>query len=106
MRDWWPCDGLRVNPGRQPARIGGERIVPFLDVPHWFTADIVRMLRRHRVDFTIDLAFVRRTDSDDPDDQSDRLSFPRSPPDLIQALIDGITPRHARGDGPDQGAAT
>ena len=48
MRDWWPSDGLRVNAGRKPARVGGDRIAPFLDVPHWFTADIVRMLRRQR----------------------------------------------------------
>ena len=102
MRDWWPQDGLRVNAGKQPVRIGGQRLAPFLYVPHWFTADIVRVLRRHRVDFTIDLAFVRSRESEEPDDQSDRLCFPRSAPEQIQALVDGITPHHvraARADG-------
>ena len=105
MRDWWPNHGLLVNAGRQPTRIGGDRIAPFLDVPHWFTSDIVRMLRRHRVDFTIDLAFVRSRESDDPDDQSDRFSFPRLPAEQVQALVDGITPRHVRAARPGYGAA-
>lgn len=83
---------MKVNPGRAPTRIGGDGILPFLDVPHWFAIEVIRVLRHHRIEFEIKPAFIRRADSDDPDDHTDRLIFPASLPAQIQALVDSITP--------------
>jgi hypothetical protein len=89
MRNWWPT-GLWVNPGRVPTRIGGDGILPFLDVPHWFASEVIRVLRRHRVEFRIRHAYLRLANSDDPDDHMDRLIFPLERADRVQALVDSI----------------
>jgi hypothetical protein len=83
---------VRVNPGRAPTRLGGDGIFPFVDVPHWFTGEVARILRHHRVRFEARAGFLRRADSDDPDDHIDRLSFPSARPEFIQTLIDSVKP--------------
>ena len=85
-----------MNPGRVPTRIGGDGILPFLDVPHWFAGDVVRVLRHHRVDFQIRSAFILLVDSDDPDDHTDRLMFPSARPEQVQVLVDSIKPPGCR----------
>lgn len=92
MKHWWPCDGLKVNPGRAPTRIGGDEMLPFLDVPHWFALEVIRVLRHHRIDFDIRPAFEKRADSDDPDDHTDRLVFPKAQPAQVQYLVDSVKP--------------
>jgi len=81
-----------VNPGRAPTRIGGDGILPFVDVPHWFFNQFARVLRHHRVEFQLRLAYIRRADSDDPDDHMDRLIFPSARPEYVQSLLDSIKP--------------
>lgn len=81
-----------MNAGRAPTRIGGDGILPFVDVPHWFVADFARALRSHRVDYEIRPAYIRRADSDDPDDHIDRLVFPSASPAAVQALLDSVKP--------------
>jgi len=82
-----------VNPGRAPTRLGGDGILPFVDVPHWFLTDVVRVLRRHRVEFQLRLRFSYRAEHpDDPDAATDRLSFPVARPEQVQRLLDAIRP--------------
>ena len=88
----WPGKGVRVNPGRAPTQIGGDGILPFVDVPHWFAANVVRVLRSHRIDFEIRAAYVRRVGSDDPDDHLDRFVFQSADPVTVQSLLDSIKP--------------
>ena len=83
---------MRVNPGRAPTRIGGDGILPYVDVPHWFARDFVRVLRHRRIEFEIRPAYIRRTGSDDPDDHTDRLIFPSARPAHVQALLDSVKP--------------
>lgn len=82
-----------MNAGRAPTRIGGDGILPFLDVPHWFAGDVKRVLRLHRVEFEILDGYARLTGSDDPDDHTDRLIFPSAKPEQVQWLVDSIRPR-------------
>lgn len=81
-----------MNPGRAPTRLGDDGILPFVDVPHWLAVDVVRVLRRHRVEFRRRPGYIRRADSDDPDDQMDRLIFPSERADRVQALLDSMQP--------------
>ena len=81
-----------MNPGRAPTRIGGDGILPFLDVPHWLTVDVIRILRSHRVEYRVRSGYIHRQDSEDPDDQIDRLTFPSTHADQIQALLDPLRP--------------
>jgi hypothetical protein len=81
-----------VNPGRAPTRIGGDGILPFVVVPHWFAHELIRVLRHHRVVFQLHLAYARRADSDDPDDHMDLLRFPSAKPEYVQLLLDAIKP--------------
>jgi len=85
-----------VNPGRAPTRIGGDGILPFVDVPHWMAADLVRVLRSHRVEYRVRPAYIRRADSDDPDDHTDRFIFPTERPAKVQVLVDSIKPPGCR----------
>ena len=81
-----------MNPGRAPTRLGNDGIQPFLDVPHWLAAAVIRVLRRHRIAYQIKPAYKRLASSDDPDDHTDRLVFLHDPADRIQALVDGLGP--------------
>jgi hypothetical protein len=82
-----------VNPGRAPTRLGGDGILPFVEVPHWFLADVVRVLRRHRVEHTVELRVSYMADyPDDPDCSTDRISFPTARPAQVQPLLDSIKP--------------
>lgn len=81
-----------MNPGRAPTRIGGDGILPFVDVPHWFAGELVRLLRHRRVEFQLRPGYIRRADSDDQDEHLDRLSFPSARPEYVQLLIDSIKP--------------
>lgn len=85
-----------MNAGRAPTRIGGDGILPFVDVPHWFFNQLSRVLRHHRVEFHLRLAYIRRADSDDPDDHMDRLIFPSAGPAYVQSLLDSIKPGACR----------
>jgi hypothetical protein len=89
MKHWRPCEGLRVNPGRARTRRGGDEVLPFLDVPHWFALEVIRVLRHHRVEFDFRPAFDWR-DSDDPDQHADRLVFKKAQPAQIQYLVDSV----------------
>lgn len=86
--------GLKVNPGRKPTPIGGDGILPYLDVPHWLSVEVARVLRSHEVDFEIRCGFAGRPGPKpgtlDPEDHDDRLIFPRARPDSVQALVDSI----------------
>lgn len=83
---------MRVNPGRAPTPIGGDGILPFVDVPHWFTAEFVRVLRSHRVDYKTRSGYIQRVGSHEPDDHTDRLVFTSARPEVIQSLLDSIKP--------------
>ena len=61
-----------------------------MDVPHWFSVEINRVLRKHRVEFEVRHGFIQVTDSDDPDDQTDRFIFKSARPEFIQSLVDSI----------------
>ena len=88
----WPSAGVRVNPGRAPTPIGGDGILPFVDVPHWFAFECVKVLRDHRVEVQVLPAFIRRVGSDDPDDHMDRLVFPSARPEYVQWLLNTLMP--------------
>jgi hypothetical protein len=81
---------LNVNAGRAPTRIGGDGIDPYLDVPHWLSVDLKRLLRSHRVEHAVVDGYMQRVDSDDPDDHRDRFSFPGSDPTMIQAIVNTL----------------
>lgn len=81
-----------MNPGRAPTRLGGDGILPFVDVPHWCAADLARVLRSHRVDFEVRVAYIRRASSEDPDDHTDRFLFPTEHAGRVQVLVDSIKP--------------
>ncbi len=81
-----------MNPGRAPTRIGGDGIHPFVDVPHWIAGELRRALRHHRIEFELRSAYLRRADSDDPDDHSDRFVFPSERPERVQAIVDSVKP--------------
>lgn len=81
-----------MNPGRAPTRFGGDGILPFVDVPHWLAVDLVRVLRSHRVQYQVRVAYLRRADSEDPDDHTDRFIFPTESPARVQVLVDSIQP--------------
>lgn len=90
---------IQFSPGRRPTRIGGDGWPPSLLVPHRLLQPVVRVLRRHRVEFelTLRVSFElgRRQD---PDGVFDRLVFPRNDADQIQALVDAVDwPDDARG---------
>ena len=88
MTHWWPAQGVKVDPGRPPARPGEQGVPPHVDVPHWLFTPLARGLRHHRIDYHSSVGFIRRSDSDDPDDQVDRLVFPSTDPEVIQFLVD------------------
>ena len=67
-------------------------MLPSVVVPHWFTHTLTRALRHHRVEFQLHLAYARRADSDDPDDQMDLLRFPSARAEYVQLLLDAIKP--------------
>ncbi|MFT4515928.1 MAG: hypothetical protein ACI89X_002340 [Planctomycetota bacterium] len=81
-----------MNPGRAPTPVGGDGILPFVDVPHWFVADVARVLRSHRVDYQLRPAYIRRVGSDNPDDHLDRFVFQFADPKAVQSLLDSIKP--------------
>lgn len=85
-----------MNPGRAPTRIGGDGILPFVDMPHWLAGEFVRLLRSHRVECQVRVAYVRLADSEDPDDHTDRFSFPAERVGRTQALVDTIKPPGCR----------
>ena len=85
-----------MNAGRAPTRIGGDGILPYVDVPHWLAADLSRVLRSHRVEFQVRVGYVRRVGSDDPDDHTDRFVFPTERAARVQVLVDSIVPPRRR----------
>ena len=87
---------MRVNAGRAPTPIGNDAILPFVDVPHWFTHRVVRELRRHRIEYALRPAYIQAVGSEDPDAHTDRLVFPEAEPSAIQCLIDAVVPREYR----------
>ena len=85
----WP---IRVNSGRKPTPIGGDGILPYVDVPHWLSAALVHELKRHRIEYRVRAAYIRRADSTDPNHHWDRFVFPHAQPIVVQKLVDSIIP--------------
>ena len=86
--------GFTVNPGRKPTPIGGDGILPFVDVPHWFSDQLSRELGKHGVEFGVKCGIAGRPGpvpgTLDPREHDDRFSFPRAKPTDIQKLLDSI----------------
>ncbi len=86
--------GFVVNPGRKPTPIGGDGILPYVVVPHWFAGELRRVLRKRSIEFEVRCGFSGRPGPTpgtlDPVDHEDRFSFPRATPDYLQALINSI----------------
>lgn len=59
-------------------------------------ADLARVLRSHRVEYQVKVAYIRRVNSDDPDDHTDRFMFPTASPARVQALVDSLKPPGCR----------
>ena len=87
---------LWVNPGRPPTKLGGDGILPYLQVPHWLSAQIAKVLEQHKIEFTLQHA-VSGTPGPTPgtlhpEHHDDRFTFPRAKASAVQAVMDSIRP--------------
>ena len=94
--------GFRVNPGRQPTRLGGDGIQPYILVPHAFCSQLVEGLRHRQIEVQVrcgseDFVHYHEQPSQpfpsgrvDPVDHDDRLTFPGRDPTQIEAILNSI----------------
>jgi len=76
-----------VNPGRKETPAGGDAIFPYLDIEHRYLAEILTILRKHRIRNKVELGVYGPRDSRNSDLQVDRIRFLDSDACTISELL-------------------
>ena len=86
--------GFVVNAGRKPTPIGGDGILPYVDIPHRFADVLGGVLGERAIEFEVQCGVHGRAGAApgtlDPEHHDDRFSFPEARADHVQAVIDSI----------------
>ena len=83
-----------MNSGRKPTPIGGDGILPYVDIPHRFAGELKTVLGDRAIEFEVQCGIGGRPGTApgtlDPEHHDDRFSFPEARADHVQAVIDSI----------------